>query len=134
MKAGEFQSLDISFLDLGPVSAECGAYILHELLKHFLFMRCQIPAVYDDLCEQIQVWNISPGLAFALWQVENVKHHTIYDHGININSLLMVKFVLKVTDNFASTPKTLVSGSRSREKRLWQNVERCQTQIQNVSG
>ena len=39
----------------GPVSAETGALLLHSLVKHFLYMRGQLPDLYDELCWQLQV-------------------------------------------------------------------------------
>ena len=55
MRAAGFESLLVDVPNLGPVSAECGSIVLHELLKHYLYIRCQIPGVYDDLCWQLQV-------------------------------------------------------------------------------
>ena len=55
MKSGRFQSIMLGVPVLGPLPAECACIILHELLKHQLYMRCQIPAVYDDLEDRFQV-------------------------------------------------------------------------------
>ena len=42
-------------VDCGPVSAETGAHLLQSLVKHFLYMRGQLPDLYDELCWQLQV-------------------------------------------------------------------------------
>ncbi len=55
MKAGHLQSLTFDVPGTGPMSAECGSTLLQELLKHFLYMRGQIPGVYDEVLEHLQV-------------------------------------------------------------------------------
>lgn len=55
MKNENFDSVDLHLPSVGPVSPACGSLIVHELLKHFLYMRCQIPNVYDELYRVLQV-------------------------------------------------------------------------------
>lgn len=38
-----------------PFSPEAGVVVVRELAKYFLYMRGQIPGIFDDLCVQFQV-------------------------------------------------------------------------------
>ena len=64
MKTADFVSISLLAPTAGPVSPACGSLILHELLKHFLYMRCQIPNIYDELYRQLQVFILSDNMAF----------------------------------------------------------------------
>ena len=45
--------LDVPAIE--PLSREAGAFVLHEIVKHFLFMRSQLPGLFDDLWWQYEV-------------------------------------------------------------------------------
>ncbi len=55
MKVTDFESVHLNVPVLGAVSPACGSLMLQELVKHYLYMRCQIPNVYDEIYRQLQV-------------------------------------------------------------------------------
>ena len=54
MRKEYFDSVNLNLPSVGPVSPAGGSLIVHELLKHFLYMRCQIPNIYDELYRILQ--------------------------------------------------------------------------------
>lgn len=50
-----FQTFQLGVPCIGPVTPDCGAFVVKELFKHFLYMRSQLPQVFDQLLWQYQV-------------------------------------------------------------------------------
>jgi len=49
-----FQTFQLGVPCIGPVTPDCGAFVVKELFKHFLYMRSQLPQVFDQLLWQYQ--------------------------------------------------------------------------------
>ena len=56
-----FQTLQLEVPNIGPVHPECAALIVQELLKHFLYMRSQLPLTFDQL-----LWHYQESKAISL--------------------------------------------------------------------